>query len=36
MNEDTYDLTQAKKAFSRIGWAMCAILVVATVALKKI
>jgi membrane protease YdiL (CAAX protease family) len=31
MNEDTYDLTQAKKAFSRIGWAMCAILVVATV-----
>ena len=31
MNEETYDLTQAKKAFSRIGWAMCAVLVVATV-----
>ena len=29
MNETTFDLTRARKTFSRIGWAMCAILVIA-------
>lgn len=31
MNETTYDLAPAKKTFSRIGLALCAILVIATV-----
>lgn len=31
MNETTYDLTPARKAFSRIGWALAAILVVSTI-----
>ncbi len=31
MDEMTYDLTPAKRAFSRIGFALCVILVIATV-----
>ena len=31
MRESTYDLSGARKVFSRIGWAMCEILVITTI-----
>lgn len=31
MSESTYDLSGARKVFSRIGWAMCEILVITTI-----